>query len=93
MAIDYRNLNAATRPMLYPLPHMRQVLQGLAGNRYFARMDLRKGFYQVPVSPGAQQLTAFVTASGLYEFTRMPFGVKNGSAHFQMAMDDIMPGR
>lgn len=83
LCVDYRELNDVTQDMRYPLRHTRDILTGLAGNNYFARLDLRKGFWQVPVEEDSIPLTAFVTPTGLYEFLRLPMGVKTGPSHFQ----------
>ena len=49
----------------------------LAGKKVFSKLDLRKGYYQVPVAPQDIPNTAVITPFGLYEFLRMPFGLRN----------------
>jgi len=58
----------------------------------FSTLDLRAGYWQVSVDPKDQHKTAFVTPSGLWEFERMPFGVSNGCATFQRAIEIVLSG-
>jgi len=89
MCVDYRMLNSCTKPLQFPLPNSRDVLAKMAGKRYFARLDLAKGFYQVPLRPEDRKWTSFVTPSGQYQFTRLPFGLRNGPPYFQREMSRI----
>jgi len=89
---DYRLLNLATKPDLYPPPHMEDLTAKLAGCTIFSKLDLRKGYYQVPVAPEDVEKTAIVTPFGLYEFLRMPFGQRNAGQTFQRFMDQVMSG-
>ncbi|GKT31001.1 Retrovirus-related Pol polyprotein from transposon [Aduncisulcus paluster] len=54
---------------------------------WFATLDLSSGFHQVPIEPGSQHLTAFVTPSGIYAYKNMPFGLVNAPSHFQRVMN------
>lgn len=54
---------------------------------YFCKLDLAKGYYQVPVHPNSQKFTTFVSRTGTYAFKRMPFGPKNAPAVFQQMMN------
>jgi hypothetical protein len=49
----------------------------LAGCSVFTKLDLRKGYYQIPVAEEDVQKTAVITPFGLWEFLRMPFGLRN----------------
>ena len=74
---DYRLLNIATKPDLYPPPHLEDLSARLSGKKVFSKMDLRKGYYQVPVSPRDIEKTTVITPFGLYELLRMPFWLCN----------------
>lgn len=87
LCADYRELNEATEPMRYPTPSREATLQLLRGHKYFATLDLWKGFHQFAVDADTIPLTAVNFPWGLYEYLRMPFGVKNGTAVFQSGMD------
>ena len=82
--IDDRKLNAVTRASAYPLPHMDAILRKLQDARYISTIDLSSAYHQIPLRKVAQALTAFtVPGMGLFEFTRMPYGVVGGPATFQ----------
>ena len=70
---DYRRLNDATTPDRYPVPHIQD----------FSKVDLVREYHQVPVHPADVPKTAVVTPFGLFEFLRMPFGLKNAAQSFQ----------
>ena len=74
---NYRQLNLVTKRDMYPPPHMEDLSAQLAGKKVFSKLDLRKGYYQVPVAPQDVPKTAVITPFGLYEFLRMPFGLRN----------------
>jgi hypothetical protein len=86
---DYRRLNLVTKPDLYPSPHLEDMSARLAGKRVFSKIDLRKGYYQVPVAASDVQKTAVITPFGLFEFLRMPFGLRNAGQTFQRFMDEL----
>ena len=90
--IDYRKLNAVTKKDAHPLPRVDDLLDALQGSCMFSTLDLRSGYWQVSVDPQDQHKTAFVTPSGLWEFERMPFGVSNGCATFQRAIEIVLSG-
>ena len=79
---DYRQLNECTSGDSYPIPHVHDFASGLAGCRVFSKIDLVKGYHQVPVRAEDLPKTAIATPFGLFEFTRMPFGLKNSAQTF-----------
>ena len=90
---DYRNLNAVTKADAEPLPLMDTVFDQLAGMKYFSKLDLLKGFNQIPVESKSRELMAVSTPAGLYQPTVMPFGVKNAPGSFQREMRRVLSGR
>ena len=90
--VDYRRLNAITRKDVYPLPRIDDILDALAEARYFSTLDLASGYWQIQLDEDARSKSAFTTYSGLYEFTRMPFGLCNGPATFQRLVQRILAG-
>lgn len=92
MCVDYRAVNACTVPLRFPIPNARALLERVAGNAVFATLDLRSGFHQIPLDPAARPLTAFVTPDGLFEFTRVPFGLRNAPPFFQQTMTTVLSG-
>ena len=89
---DFRRLNLQTRPDLYTCPNIGDLTARLAGSRVFSKLDLRKGYHQVPVRPEDVAKTAIITPFGLFEYLRMPFGLRNAGQTFQRMMDSIMSG-
>ena len=89
---DYHLLNLATKPDLYPPPHMEDLSARLAGMTVFSKLDLRKGYYQVLVAASDVQKTAVITPFGLFKFKRMPFELRNASQSFQRFMDQMLGG-
>ena len=86
LCVDYRQLNSATVKSAFPLPRINESLQALGNAKYFSVMDLTSGFYQVAMEEKDIPKTAFTTPFGLWEYTRMPFGLCNSPATFQRLM-------
>lgn len=89
LCIDYREINDATKGLQYPTRNLKEVVDRVAGRKILGKMDLYKGYHQIPMDSESIYLTAFATSTGLYEFTRLPFGLKNAPAAFQQRMDHI----
>jgi hypothetical protein len=90
MCIDYTELNSATTKLRYPLPNASSIFPNLAGNKFFASMDLRSGCHQLSLTDHASNWSAFVTPFGQYRFLRVPFGLANAPSWFQRAMTEVV---
>ena len=90
--VDYRFLNSATKPDVFPLPRINELLDQLGRSKYFSTLDLAAGYWQIRVHEDSQEKTAFITQHGLYEFRVMPFGVMNAPAVFQRLMQKVLEG-
>ncbi|KAK7504021.1 hypothetical protein BaRGS_00004753 [Batillaria attramentaria] len=87
---DYRQLNNATKDDRYSLPHIQDFNNILTGCKIFSKVDLVRGYHQIPMAPSSVAKTAIITPFGLWEFLRMPFGLKNSAQAFQRLMDGIL---
>ena len=88
LCVDYRALNAKTHKDAYALPRINEALDALHCAKYFCSLDLAHGYHQIPVAEEDIEKTAFrFGTGGLYEFTRMPFGLCNAPATFMRLMD------
>uniref|UniRef100_UPI00358E67D9 uncharacterized protein n=1 Tax=Myxine glutinosa TaxID=7769 RepID=UPI00358E67D9 len=91
MVIDYsQTINRFTQLDAYPLPGMDALVRQVALYSVYSTLDLRSAYHQVPISRADRVSTAFESGQRLYQFTRLPFGVTNGVACFQRAMDDLV---
>jgi hypothetical protein len=90
--IDYRNLNAVTHKVAYPLPRTDMCLDAMSGACWFSTFDLRSSYHQVPLLPKDADKTAFICREGMYRFKKMPFGLCNAGATFQRLMDITLSG-
>nr|VZI33372.1 unnamed protein product [Spirometra erinaceieuropaei] len=89
---DYRALNNATGPDRYPVPHLQDFAGVLFGKSVFSKIRLVRAFHQIPIAPEDVSKTAVTTPFGLFEFLRMPFGLRNASQTFQSFVDRVLRG-
>lgn len=87
MCVDYRTLNLRTVPDQYTVPRIEDALHCMSGSKWFSVLDLRSGYYQIPMSESDKEKTAFICPLGFYQFERMPQGISGAPATFQRVME------
>jgi transposase InsO family protein len=88
--VDYRRLNSITTKDSYPQPTVEELLQRLGGHSWFTKLDLKSGYYQIPIQQEDKEKTAFITQDGLYQFEVLPMGLMNAPPSFQRVMNNIL---
>jgi hypothetical protein len=89
MCVDYRALNKVTIKNNYPLPQIDDLFDRLAGAKYFSRIALKSGYYQICIAEDDTEKTAYRTRYGSYEFLVMPFGLCNAPSTFTTLMNTV----
>lgn len=91
LCLDARRLNDRTKRDAYPLPHQDRILSRVGASKFLSTIDLTKAFLQIPLDPGSRKYTAFsVLGRGLFQFTRLPFGLVNSPATLARLMDKVL---
>jgi hypothetical protein len=89
MVVDYRAVNNVTVKDSYPLPLAEDLFTKMKDATVFSKIDLKSGFYQIPLAKKDWDKTAFRTSRGLYEYTVVPMGLCNAPATFMRFMNNI----
>ncbi|MBW0590272.1 hypothetical protein O181_129987 [Austropuccinia psidii MF-1] len=87
----FRAFNTYTIPDRYPIPRIHETLNQLSKAKLITPMDALKGFDQNVLTPHARKLLRIIAHCGIYEYLRMPFGIKNAPSHYQRMMNTIFP--
>ena len=90
--IDYRKVNNVTKTDAYPIPRLEDCIDKIGKAQYVSKFDLLKGYWQVPLTERAKDVSAFVTQECLYRCRALPFGMKNAPATFQRLMNLVTSG-
>ena len=90
LAVDYRYVNKFTVDDAYPLPDIQSIYQSVSKSTMISVTDCKQGYWQLEVQESDRWLTAFVCDMGLFEFCRVPFGMKNSGACFVRAITEIL---
>lgn len=89
LCTDYRRVNAVTVPDSYPLPRIEDCIDQIGSAVFVSKLDLLKGYWQVPLTPRASDISAFVTPDNFVQYTVMPFGMCNAPATFQRLVNIV----
>ncbi|KAI2647726.1 Transposon Ty3-I Gag-Pol polyprotein [Labeo rohita] len=87
---DFRKVNSITVPDAFPLPRIDDCIDSLGTAKYITKLDLLKGYWQVPLTERASEISAFVTPDSFLQYTRMAFGLRNAPATFQRLMSLVL---
>ena len=88
--MDYLYLNSQSKDDPFPLPLIEDLLHKQCMNRVWNIFDLENGFHQMHLAGDCGECTAFITPRGLFHWTVLPMGVKNGPAMFQRLVQWIL---
>ena len=92
MCTDYGKVNSVGKSDTFPIPRMDDCIDKVGNAKFVTKFDLLKGFWQVPLTERAKEISAFVTPDGLYQYKVMPFGMKNSPASFQRLINKVIAG-
>ncbi len=85
-------MNTVTTPDPYYIPTVDELISEVGEVAFLTKLDLAKGFCQVPVQESDKEKTTFITPWGKFQFTKMPFGLRNAPSTFQRLMDCVLAG-
>ena len=91
--VNFKKVNSLSKFDAYPMPRIEEIISRLGPSKYITKLDLCKGYWQVPLSERSKQYTAFSTPLGLYQFKYLPFGLHGAPATFQRMMDRLLKGK
>ena len=87
---DFRKVNDKTKSDSFPIPRIADCIDQIGNAKFVSTFDMLKGYWQVPLTQRAREISAFVTTSGLYQYKVMPFGMKNAPATFQRMVNKLV---
>ena len=90
MCTDYRKVNSVTKTDTFPIPRIDDCIDNIGQAKYAMKFILLKGFWQIPLTNRAKEISAFVTPDGLYQYKVMPFGMKNSPATCQRLVNNLI---
>ena len=90
LCVDFRKLNAITIRPAASIPSADDIFFALGKSKFRTCLDLKQGFWQIPINEADKQKTAFGTASGVFEYNCMPFGLSSSHGVFQNCMNVVL---
>lgn len=89
---DFRKVNEVTRPDCFPLPCMEDCVDHVGDAQFMTKLNLLKGYWQVPLTAHAKEISAFVMPDDFLKYTVMAFGMHNAPATFQQLVNVVLSG-
>lgn len=90
LCVDYRKVNSVTKTEKFPMPNLTDSIYSARGAKVFTKLDLVKGYYQIPLDEESREFTAFSTPHNHYQFKTLSFGMKNSGIYFQRTMQEVL---
>ena len=90
MCIDYRGVNKHIRMDIHPLPRLDEMVDDVAGNKYYCTLDLKDAYYQCRLDEESRDITTFSDGKNLFRFKRLPFGLSVAPAIFTRVMQEVL---
>ena len=88
--VDYKRVNSVSKKDAFPIPDIQDAIDHLRGAKYFATFDLLSGYWQLRLTERAKERSVFCTRRGLYQFTKMPFGLAGAPSSFCRLMSIVL---
>ena len=76
----------------YPIPRIEELLESLSGGKQFSKLDLSHAYLQITLDALSRRLVTINTHKGLFEYTRLPFGIASAPSIFQRRMENLLQG-
>ena len=92
LCTDYHKVNNCTKTDTFPISRIDDCIDKIGQSKFVSKFDLLKGFWQIPSTEKAKEISAFVTPGGLYKYKVMPFGMNNSPATFQRLVNKVISG-
>lgn len=89
---NYKKLNDVTQPDVFPLPRIDDLIDKIGKAKYMTKLDLSRGYWQVPMEEASIPLSAFVTPFGQFQWKYMPFGLRNAPGTFSRLITSVLRG-
>ena len=86
---DFKKINNLCTADSYPIPRIDDCIDRIGNAKFVCKFDLLKGYWQIPLTDRAKQISAMVTPEGLFQYKVMPFGLKNAPATFQRLINQV----
>ena len=90
MCIDFRGVNKKIKVDIHPLPRLDELVDEVAGNKYYCTLDMKDAYYQCTLDEQSRDITTFSDGKNLYRFKRLPFGLNVAPAIFTRVMQEVL---